>query len=197
MLNRGRKADLPLLRTLLAICQKSQEPSFWKLMESFVLLVYTSLAVSRTLLHRLLAHLNFTLDSEDFSFWYKRKKWFLWTMAAAQAAENHGDEWCLTWYFRWGICTSFPTCTHSQNSLAAAEALSLKISSHWRSLNVHVDRPNQQENSHKQCDEMGHPIVNMMKVKGNWDNNMIRISQWRKSHNPKEQDCEIHSLGYK
>ena len=29
-LNRGEIADLPLLRTLLAICQKSQEPSFWK-----------------------------------------------------------------------------------------------------------------------------------------------------------------------
>ena len=35
-LNRGGIADLPLLRTLLAICQKSQEPSFWDVMESFV-----------------------------------------------------------------------------------------------------------------------------------------------------------------
>ena len=24
------------------------------------------------------------------------------------------------------------------------------------------DRPNQYENSHKQCDETGHPVVNMM-----------------------------------
>ena len=30
LLNRGGRVDLPLLRTLLAICQKSQEPSFWK-----------------------------------------------------------------------------------------------------------------------------------------------------------------------
>ena len=80
---------------------------------------------------RLLACLNFTLDSEDLSFWYKRKKWFLWTVAAAQAAENHGDEWGLTWW--WGIYTSIPTWTHSQNSLAAAEALSLKIPSHGTS----------------------------------------------------------------
>ena len=29
--NRG-VADLPLLKTLLAICQKSQEPSFWEVM---------------------------------------------------------------------------------------------------------------------------------------------------------------------
>ena len=28
--------------------------------------------------------------------------------------------------------------------------------------NDHEDRPNQHENSHKQCNETGHPIVNMM-----------------------------------
>ena len=90
LLNRGGIADLPLLRTLLAICQKSREPSFWEVMDSFVLLAYASLAASRTLLQRLLACLNFTLESEDLSFWYKQKKWFLWTMAATQAADNHG-----------------------------------------------------------------------------------------------------------
>ena len=49
-LNRRGMADLPLLRTLLAICQKSREPSFWEVMDSFVLLAYASLAASRTLL---------------------------------------------------------------------------------------------------------------------------------------------------
>ena len=78
--------------------------------------------------------LNFTLKSEDLSVWYKRKRWFLWIMAAAQAAENHGDEWSLTWYFLWGIYTSIPTWTHSQNSLAAGGAPRLKISSHRTSL---------------------------------------------------------------
>ena len=74
LLNRGGTADLTLLRTLLAIHKKSQEPSFWEVMDSFVLLAYASLAASRTLLQRLLACLNFTLESEDFSLWYKRKK---------------------------------------------------------------------------------------------------------------------------
>ena len=32
-LNRGGIADLALLRTLLAICRKSQEPSFWEVMD--------------------------------------------------------------------------------------------------------------------------------------------------------------------
>ena len=34
-LNRGGTADLPLLKTLLAICQKSREPSFWREMDFF------------------------------------------------------------------------------------------------------------------------------------------------------------------
>ena len=50
LLNRGGIADLPLLRALLAIPQKSREPSFWEIMESFVLLAYASLAASRILL---------------------------------------------------------------------------------------------------------------------------------------------------
>ena len=49
-LNRGSIADLPLLRALLLIRQKSREPSFWELMDSFVLLAYASLAASGTLL---------------------------------------------------------------------------------------------------------------------------------------------------
>ena len=68
-LNRGGIADLPLLRRLLAIRQKSREPSFWDVIDSFVLLAYTSFAASRTLLQRLLACLNFTLELEDLSFW--------------------------------------------------------------------------------------------------------------------------------
>ena len=70
-LNRGGIADLPLLRTLLAIWQKSREPGFCEVMDSFLLLAYASLATSRTLLQRLIACPNFTLESEDFSLWYK------------------------------------------------------------------------------------------------------------------------------
>ena len=73
-LNRGGIADLPLLRTLLAIHQKSRDPSFWEVLDSLALVVYASLAASRTLLQRLLACLNFTLDSEDLFCWYKRKR---------------------------------------------------------------------------------------------------------------------------
>ena len=60
LLSRGGIADLPLLRTLLAILPKSGEPSFWEV-------TYVSLAASKTLLQRSLACLNFTLDSEGLS----------------------------------------------------------------------------------------------------------------------------------
>ena len=66
--NRGDIVDLPLLRTLLAIRQTSREPSFWEVMDSFVLLEYANLAASRTLLQQLVACLVFTLESEDLSF---------------------------------------------------------------------------------------------------------------------------------
>ena len=89
-LNRGGIADLPLLRTLLAICPKSRESSFWEVIDSFSLLAYASLAISRTLVQRLLACLNFTSDSEDLFCWYKWKNWFLWTISAELAAENYG-----------------------------------------------------------------------------------------------------------
>ena len=70
-LNRGGIADLPLLTTLLTICQMSREPSFWEVMDSFVLVPYASLAASRTLFQGLLACMNFFLDSEDVFCWYK------------------------------------------------------------------------------------------------------------------------------
>ena len=43
-LNKRFIADLILLRTLMAICQKSCKPGFWEVMDLFVLLAYASLA---------------------------------------------------------------------------------------------------------------------------------------------------------
>ena len=65
-------------------------------------------------------------------------------MAATQAAENYRNELGLTCYLRWGIYNSIPTWTHSQNLIASAEALSLKISSHKTSLKW-SQRPSQSE----------------------------------------------------
>ena len=108
--------------------------------------VFTFDSLKNYFLQQSLAYLNFTSDVEDLFCWYKRKKWFLWAIAAAQTAEKDG--WGLTWYSRWGIYLSIPTWTHSQNSMVAAEASGLKISSHGTSLST---RPSQSthKRSHK------------------------------------------------
>ena len=70
-----------MLRTVLVVLygRKSEALRVWKLMDSFVLLAYASLAASRTLSQQLLACLNFSLDSEDLSFWYKESDFYeLW-----------------------------------------------------------------------------------------------------------------------
>ena len=73
-LNRGGIAGLPLLRTLLVIHQKSQEPGFWEVMESFVLVAYARLAASRTLLQQLLACQNFNFRFRRFILLVETKK---------------------------------------------------------------------------------------------------------------------------
>ena len=69
-------------------------------MDSFVLFAYASLAVSRTLLQWILACLDFTLDSEDLSYWYKQSDFYeLWqqhkqlkTMETSEAWPDTLDE---------------------------------------------------------------------------------------------------------
>ena len=89
-LHRGGISNLLLLRTLLAIHQKSRKPSFSKVMNSFVLVAYTSLAVSiaeitslSELYFRLRIFILLVQAKEIISMNYSR---------AAQAAENHGDK---------------------------------------------------------------------------------------------------------
>ena len=50
-LSRQGIADLPLLRTLLGISQKSGEPTFWEVMDCLLLVAYANLAASRILLN--------------------------------------------------------------------------------------------------------------------------------------------------
>ena len=88
--------DLPLLRTQLAIHRKPQEPSFWEVIDSFVLLPYTILAASRTLSQHLIAYLNFPLDSENLFCWYKQKKRFLWQQQKQLKTTEMSEAWTDT-----------------------------------------------------------------------------------------------------
>ena len=76
--------------------------------DSFVLLAYASLAYSITFCNNTsLFGLSFKL--RRFILHGQTKKWLLWTMTAAQADENHGDEWDLIWCVQWEINISIPT----------------------------------------------------------------------------------------
>ena len=144
-----------------------------------VLVVCASLAASRTLLQQLVASVNFTLDSDLFC-WYKWKNWFLWFMAAVQAGKNLGG---LTQYLWWGMYTSIPNWTHPQNSLAAAKALEFKDILPWNIFEMIMKTaPISTSIVTSYAVNWGISFWVCWKVNGNWDNCMIRISQWRESH---------------
>ena len=87
-LNTWGVADLPLLRTLLAIRQKSQEPGFWEVMDSFDLVAHGSLAASRTFTS--LFELYFRFRSDFYEIWQQHKQ--LKTMEMSEAWSDTYDE---------------------------------------------------------------------------------------------------------
>ena len=101
-------------------------------------------------------------DSADLSFQYKHKSDFhkLWQQHR-QLKTMEMNKGGLNWYFRWGIYTSIPTWIHLQNQLEAAEALSLKISSHRTCLKWSQRLP-QSAQEVKLCNETRHPVVTIM-----------------------------------
>ena len=60
--NRGGITDLPFLKTLFTILQKSQQWSFREVTVSFILVTLATLTASRTLLQWLLGYLDLGLD---------------------------------------------------------------------------------------------------------------------------------------
>ena len=91
-LNRGGIADLkPVLRTLLAIRQKSQESSFWELMDS----CFNSISKFGSFKNPLamitsLSEVYFRL--RKFILLIQTKKAISRNYGSKQVAENHGDE---------------------------------------------------------------------------------------------------------
>ena len=181
-MNRAGIADLPLLRTLLGICQKSWEPSFWEVMNSFVLVAYASLAASRTLLQWLLACLNFTLDSEDLFCWYKMKK---------VISMNYGSSTSCWKPWRWVRLNLILTMrdiyinsnlnpltkfTSSSRSTEFKDILPWNISQM-----ITKTIPISMRIVISYAVKWGILFWVYWKVNGNWDNNMIRILQWRES----------------
>ena len=163
-------ADLPFLGTILAIHQHSREPSFWEVMSN------------GQFFQQLLACLNFTLDSEDLFCWYKQKKWFL----NCDSSTSHWKPWSLV---RIDLIltmrdihinsnlNSFTKFTSSNRSTEFKDIFQWNIS---QIITKTVPLSKRIVISYV----MKWPILLWIwwKVFGNWDKNMIRITQWRESH---------------
>ena len=102
------------------ILQKSLEPCFWDVTASFSSISMFGSVNNHFATIISLSEFHFTC--KDLLCRCKWKSWLLW----ARAAVNHGNEWGLPWNLR-GNYISIPTWTHSQNSIPAAEVLSLMV----------------------------------------------------------------------
>ena len=152
-------------------------------MDSSILLAYASLATSKTLLQRLLACLNFTLDSEDLSLWYKRKRKVI--------SMNYGSS-TSSWK-RWrgvglDLILSMRNIYINSNLNRLTKFISRSRSTEFKDVLWNISEMITKfvlismriviSNVMKQ----GIVLLIWWKVNGDWGNNMIRISQWRENH---------------
>ena len=94
--------------------------------------------------------------------------------------KTNGDKWELTWYFQWGIYKSIPTWTHSKNFTSSSKSTEFKDILPWNiSQIITMTVPISTRISKRNAMKQGIPLWTRWKVSGNWDNSMIRISQWR------------------
>ena len=98
LLNRGGIADLPFLRTLLTIRQKVPRAKFLESDGLFCVISICKFGSFRNPFAMVTSLSELYFRFRRFILLVHLTKWFLWTMTAAQAAENHGDERGLTWY---------------------------------------------------------------------------------------------------
>ena len=104
-------------------------------------------------------------------------------MAAAQAAENHEDKWGLTWYFLWGIKYINSKLNPLTKFTGSSRSTKLKDILLWNtSQTITKTIPISTRIVINYVIKQGIPLWIWWKVNGNWNNNMIRISQWRESH---------------
>ena len=135
-MNRGSATGLPVLRTLSAVLQKSQKTSFWEVIDSFVLLANARFSALRT---------RFAKVTSLSELFFRFRRWIMLVQTKSdlyelrqQCKQLKATEVCQAWpdAYNEGIDSmlSILTWTHSQASLPAAEAPSLKISSHGTSI---------------------------------------------------------------
>ena len=152
-------------------------------MDFFVLLAYASLAASRTFLQWLLACLNSTLDSEDLLCWYKRKN---------MISMNYGSSTSSWKPWRWvrlDLIFSMRDIYINSNLNPLTKFTSSSRSTELKDIlpcnipqMITKTIPISMSIVISYAMKLGIPLWIWWKVNRNWDNNMIRISQWRESH---------------
>ena len=148
-------------------------------MGSFVLWGCTCLAASKTFLQGLLTCLNFTLDSKDLFCWYKQKmnygsstsSWKPWRSVRLDLILSMRDIYINS---NLNPLTKF---TSSSRSTKFKDILPWNISQM-----IMKTIPISTRIVISYAMKWGILLWISWKVNGNWDNNMIRISQWRESH---------------
>ena len=130
------------------------------------------------------------------------KKWFLWTITTAHPAKNHGHVRIFTIRdaYKNSNLNSITKFTSSSRSTEFKDIFTWNISRMITktipiSTIIVISYAKKQDTLFSVC----------WKANGNWDSNLIRISQWGESHiktnikvrrkkiNPEEQNCVDHS----
>ena len=180
-LNKGGIADLPLLRTILAIHQKSREPSFWEVMDSLVLLAYANLAASRSLLQWLLACLNLLQIQRTYPFGtHERSDFYELWQQCKQRKPWRWERLDLVLLMRIYINSNLNPITKFTSSSRSTEFKDIlpwnisKMITKTITISLRIVLSNLMKR--------GIPLSIWWKVNRNWDNNMIRNSQWRERH---------------
>ena len=181
-LNRGGIADIPLLRTLLAICQKSRELSFWEVMDPFFSSIYKFGSFKN----------SFATITSLSELYFRFRRFILLVQMKKVISMNYDSStscWKPWWWVRLDLI--FPMRDIYINSNLN---LLTKFTSSSRSTKFKDILPwNISQMITKTIPVSMRIVIShtmkrstlfwvYWKVNGNWDNDMIRISQWRESH---------------
>ena len=128
-----------------------EKPSVWEVILFCFIQAYASLAASRTLSQQLIACLNIlslqTKKVISMNYGSSTNSWKPWRWMRLDLTLTMRDIY---------ISSNLNPLTKFTSSNPLMEHLS----------NDHEDSLNQHDNNHKLCDEMGHPIGNLMKSQG-------------------------------
>ena len=178
---------MSLLRTLLAICQRSWEPSFWEFESEpsfsyfisifkfdsfknpFTTNVWTLHYIQKMIL------LVQTKISDFYELWQQHKQ--LKIIEMSEAWPDTFDEEYIYINSNLNSLTKFTSSSRSTEFKGELKILPWNVSQMITKTVPIVTRT-----SISNAMKRGIPLWIWWKANGNWDNNMIRIFQWRQSH---------------